>query len=422
MIVLFALLPLQWFGLGSTPLGTGRLHQVALVGFAAVVLSCYRLRAHAPVLRTAALFVVMSLYWLLAWAAVDLYNGRLPRGSVQELIYLAVFVALSTCFFRGASAEEPRLATALRWVAPVACASVVIGFSVAMLVNGVNPAAVLGRTIASADPELFQKEVFKTSFAGFGLDEEMVKGNLRHEIFGSLLLSMMISTWAMRFGPSVTTRAQHVAYRMAMITGVVLLTLSLSRSVLIAALVWPALALSRSVRRGGLTSGQVAGLAGTIVAAAGLAFSGVGLVIWNRFTTDTTGYDARAENYFAAFEALPDHWLTGGFETGGVSSHNFVVDSMLRGGIFTALPALAMLVIVVALFVRLVISLPQQPEWLVPVAAALALPLVRMGTSGGGLIPPIEWVALAFAMGIVTHVRTQVAGRETAPVLTEARR
>lgn len=407
MVLLFMVVPLQWFGLGATPLGSTRLHQVAIVGFAALVYLHYRVRVHAPVLRTAAPFVLMTVYMALAWAAVDLYNGKLPMGAVQELIYLAVFVALGSCFYRAASGSESGLLTSLRWVGPAACVSVVVGFSVAMLVNGVNPAAVLGRTIAAADPEIFQKEIFKSSFAGFGLDEEMVRGNLRHEIFGSVLLSLLISTWAMRFGASVT-RVQQVAYRAALVTGIALLALSLSRSVLIAASVWPLVALSRSARLGGLTRRQLTATALTLVAGAGLAVSGAAVVIWNRFTTDTTGYEARSENYGSAFAALPDHWLTGGFETGGVSSHNFVVDSVLRGGIFTALPALAMLLIVAAVFVRLVVGLPRLPDWWVPVAAALALPLVRMGTSGGGLIPPVEWIALAFVFGILAYRRGTV--------------
>ena len=405
-LALFALLPLQWFVVGSTPLGTTRLHQLAILGFGVIICFRYRARLYSPVLRTAAVFVIANVYLLSMWAVVDLFNGTKPYGALQALLYLGAFVAIATFISRAASGKEPGVASALKWAAPVACTSVVLGFSLAMLVNGVNPASVLSKTIASADPELFQKEVFKSSFAGFGLDAERVQGNLRHEIFGSLLVSMLVSTWAMNFCGEVTT-AQRRAYRIAMVTGTFLLALSLSRSILIAASVWPIIVFVRSLRLGQLSTRQIAIAFTAITAVGALILSGFGLVIWNRFTTDTTGYDSRAENYVGAVASLKDHWLTGGVQTSGVgdSSHNFIVDSWLRSGIFSAIPAAVVVVVLLVLWIALLSRLTVEPEWLVPVTVALALPLVRLGTSGGGLIPPIEWVALAFVFGVLCERR-----------------
>ena len=369
---------------------------------------------HAPVLRFAAWFVIANIYMLVTWAAVELYRGDKPLGAITQLIYLVAFVAVGTCFYRVASGRERHLAELLRWAAPVTCLALVLGFSVSMLINGVNPVAVLSRTVASANPEIFQKEVFRSSFEGFGLDPETVRGNLRHEVFGAVLLSMYVSTWAIRFG-LVATSAQRVAYQISMTSGVLLLALSLSRSILIAALLWPLLSLLRSVRTGQLTTRQVTMALSAAAGVGLLAISGFGLVIWNRFTSDTTGYDSRAENYVGAFAALRDHWLTGGFRTAGVgaSSHNFVVDSLLRAGIFSALPAAVIVAVLVLLWIRLVARLHQEPLWMVPLAAALALPLVRLVTSGGGLIPPIEWVTLGFVLGVLTFRRELATTRPT---------
>jgi len=400
LLPLLVLLPLQWFGLGSTPLGSARLHQVTLLAVAALILLRLRLKAYAPLCRTAAPLVLGVLYLELSWAALELYRGTLPTGAVQGLLYLGAFLAIGTCFYRAASGIEPGLVSLLRWSGPLACVSLLVAFSIAMLINGINPTNVLGRTVATADPEVFQKEIFRSSFAGFGLDPDMVRGNLRHEVFGALLLSLLVSTWAMKVGARVTA-AQQGAYRAAVATGVALLALSLSRSVLIAATLWPMLALLRSARRGGLTRRQLLTAAVAVSAGGTLVLTGIGLVIWNRFTTDTTGYEARAENYGTAFQALGDHWLTGGYETGGQSTHNFVLDSTLRGGILAGFAALVVLVFAAARWARLVLLLPRRAEWLVPVTAALGLPLVRMGTSGGGLIPPVEWVALAFVFGVL---------------------
>lgn len=401
-LVLFAILPLQWFALGSSPLGQVRLHMAAIFAFAGVVLTRYQIRTHAPVLRGARYFILAVVYLSTAWAIMDLYNGKLPTGGVQSLLYLGAFIGIAT-YFRLAAARKGAAVEALKWAAAIACASVLIGFTIAMFVNGVNGVAVFGKTIAAADPEILQKEVFKSSFAGFGIDEDQVQGNLRHEIFGSVLFSMMVSTWAMRFSQHTTT-IQRWAYSISMVVGSVLLALSLSRSIMIAAFAWPVLIFFRSVASGRVSPGQVAALVLGAVGTAGLYLSGFATVLWNRFTQDTTGYDARAGNYSGAFDVLPEHWLTGGFKTSGahVSTHNFVFDSWLRGGIFVAIPAAAVVLILVLLWVSLILRLPTSPTWLVPLTASLALPVVRLGTSGGGHIPPVEWVVLGFVFGVLT--------------------
>jgi len=424
LLGLFALLPLQWIGLGDTPLGEARLHQLAMFGVAAAVLLCYRLRFHAPVIRTAGWFLVGNVYLVSAWALFDVYNGTAPFGAVQEMLYVVAFVGLGSCFYLVARHGEGRTSEALRWAATVTCLSVLVGLSLAMSANGVNLFAVLGRAVATADPEIL-KAVFGSSFAGFGLDEELVQSQLRHEIFASVLFAMTVSAWAMRIGRA-PTRVQRVGYRLSMVTGAVLIALSLSRAVLVAAAIWPLLLLVAAFASGKVSPRHIAGMAAGAVGLVTLWVTGFGAVLWNRLTEDVQGYQARAENYFAALAVLPDYWLTGGLQIAGrgVSTHNFVLDSWLRGGIFTAIPAALILLLLLALWGRLILDLPGQPTWMVPVTAALALPLVRMLTAGGGLIPPVEWVVLAFVFGVLAAQRQPTAppsrsavpaDRETAP-------
>jgi len=424
MLGLFVALPLQWFALGSTPVGTPRLHQVAVLGMGLFILARYRAEVHTPLIRTTMGFLIANLYMFTVWAAVGVYNGITPFGPVEQFFYLAAFLALGTMFYRAASGIEADLIGVLRWAALATCVSVLAGFAVSMAINGVNPAAVLARTVGAADPNILQQEVFKSSFANLGLDEEAVAGNLRHEIFGSVLFAMYVSTWAMRVGAPVSF-SQRIGYQAAMIAGTVLLTLSLSRSVLIAALLWPAIVFWRSMLLGRLSIRQLGVALFGVVGVGLLLLSGFAQVLWNRFTVETTGYGSRAENYVAAFSELREHWLTGGVVTRGlhVSTHNFVMDNWLRGGIFTALAAAAVFALVALVWLRLLIRIHHQPEWMVPVVAALALPLVRMSTAGGGLIPPVEWVALAFVAGIlaVRQEQRQVTTEDHA-TLTLAKR
>ena len=139
-------------------------------------------------------------------------------------------------------------------------------------------------------------------------------------------------------------------------------------------------------------------------------FTGLGTVIFNRFATETTGYHARTDNYGNALEALPDVWVVRGYVTADASSHNFILDNLLRNGVFAAVPA-----VVTAVVVLLAIRLHREPAWLVAVTAALVLPLVQLGTAGGGQIPPVEWVALAFVAGLLA---SWLRSRSIVPVPT----
>ncbi|WP_324275688.1 hypothetical protein [Blastococcus brunescens] len=136
-----------------------------------------------------------------------------------------------------------------------------------------------------------------------------------------------------------------------------------------------------------------------------MAVSGLGAVIYNRFFIDTASYEGRAGHYGDAFDAVADHWLTGGYDTVGVSTHNLVFDTLLRNGIFAAVPALVVVCTVAATLWWLAARLDRLPSSMVPVAAALCLPLVRMLTIGGGQISPVGWLALGFVLGVLAARR-----------------
>jgi hypothetical protein len=357
---------------------------------------------------------VVNLYMIGAVAASQLYLDRPLVPVVRHLLYLVSALAIASYFYRALRVADTAVVGAARLSSVVLCVSLLIGLGLALAVNGINPVAVLGRTIAAGDPEIFQRELFKSAFTGFGRAEGEVAGNLRHEIFGALVLSMSISTWAMRVGTD-PTRWQKRLHRLSMVVGVVLLLLSMSRSVLLAVIVWPLLAASRSLRRGEMSGRQLAIVGVSVLALGGLTASGLGAVIYNRFFIDTASYQGRAGHYSDALEAVADHWVTGGYDTVGVSTHNLVFDTLLRNGIFAALPALVLVCIVAATFLWLVARLDRLPPSMVPVAAALALPLVRMVTIGGGQISPVGWLALGFVLGIL-------AGRRASPPLDVAPR
>ncbi len=400
-LVVFAALPLQWFVVAGSPVGQIRLHQAVLLLVAAIVVAARPLRSTQAVIAVALPFIALNVLMIVSWMAVSLYNGQIPRTAIQVLLYLGVFIALGTYMGRAATGEEPGALTLLRWSATAAVVCLVAAFAISMVGNGVNPIAVVQRSIAAADPELLQKELFRSSFAGYGYDAETVRGNIRHEVFGAVLAAMYVSAWAEGLAPGSGT-SRNIR-RAAMVVGTLLLLISMSRAVLLAAAIWPLLSLWRSARLGEVTRRQMSVAVGAALVLVVFVVSGVGRIIWVRFTQDTSSYQARGGLYDQAFANIKEGFWTGGIDTAGESSHNFVVDAWLRGGVLVAALAAAIMLVLLFSWVRSVVQLPFDPTWMLPVAAAFALPIDRMLTGGGGLIPPVGWVTLAFIAGAYVY-------------------
>jgi hypothetical protein len=403
-LVLFAALPLQWFVVGGTPLGQMRLHQAVLLILAAVIIAARPLSATRPVIAVALPFIALNILMITSWMAVSLYNGQIPRSAVQVLLYLGVFIAVGTYIGRAATGEEPGALTLLRWAATAAVVALIAAFALSMIGNGINPLSVVQRTIASADPEVLQKELFRSSFVGYGYDAETVRGNIRHEVFGAILAAMYVSVWAEGLVPG--SGARRNIRRAALVVGTLLLLISMSRAILLAAAIWPLLSLWRSVRLSEVTRRQVTLVVSAGLLLVGLVISGVGRVVWVRFTQDTSSYESRGGLYDQAFQNIGENFWTGGIGTEGESSHNFVVDAWLRGGVVVAVLAAAILLVLLWSWARSVVCMPFEPIWMLPVAAAFALPIDRMLTAGGGLIPPVGWVTLGFIAGAFVYQRS----------------
>lgn len=421
-LALLSALSLQWFVVASSPLAVGRLHQAALLAFAAVVLAFQRRSALGPVLRLAMPFVVATVCMLTVWTVVEVFQGDLPIKPIQQFLYLGAFLAVAMFFYRAASDQEASAVDLLRWAAAACCVTVTLAFVASMLKSGTNFLSVLQQTIAAPDPAIFNDFVYRDSFGVFGLDPETVMGNIRHEVFAAVLLAMYVSAWAVRYRP-LTTVPARAAYRASMIFGIVLLVFSLSRSIVLAALVWPLVVLIRAALVRRLTRTQIRVGFESLVLAALVVASGFGAVLWSRTATKTESYEGRVFGLRESIAEIRSHFLFGGAEEIGVTetSHNFVLDAWLRAGVFVALPALAIVVMLVGLWIFLLARVHREPEWMLPITVALALPLVRLVTSGGGLINPVEWVTLGFVAGVLAVRRENRAATSDSPALTATR-
>lgn len=402
LLVLFAALPLQWYVVPGPGVAGQRLHLVVLVLFAILVLVRFRGSAFVPVLSLTWSFVLANVALVMVWCATAFYNSESVRSPLEEGILIVVFLAVATAIYRGCTDPASGVVQYARWAAAAATVSLLLALASSLALNGVNPATAFGRMLATGDTRILGHAVFKSAFAGFGFDATTARANMRHEAFGAVLVAMFVSMTAVRLHP-LSSGWSRTAYRASMVLGTLLILMSLSRSVTIAAAAIPLLAVVRTLRSGRLSTRQIA-LAGAMAAgAAVLVVLGVSTILWDRFTQDTSSYQARDVLLHQAVTNIGEHALTGGVSTVGASSHNLVLDSWLRSGLFGAAFAAFILLLVVGVWLLLVIGLPREPGWMFPVTAALALPVIRMLTAGGGLIPPVEWVCLAVVAGFLRY-------------------
>lgn len=400
MLIALGLIPLQWFTVTPSPIGEMRMHQLAMFGLTACVIAVYGFARIGSATRRLQFFIIASLYMLMLTATIDLYNGVLPIQPVQSLLYLVSFVAISAFFYMAASDPRDHMVDALRWSSVVTVLILIAAFGASLLKNGINPLTVVQQTIVTADPGILTQQLFGKAFVGFGLDLETTQVQIRHEVFGGLLLSMYVASWAKARRPF--TEPRHiVVYRASMVAGTLMVLLSLSRAVTLAAMVWPILLLARAVLSGRISGAQLGAVIVSVLGLGAVAASGFLVVVWERFTEDTRGYVGRSENIAEAVDRIFQNFWTGGFVTETNSSHNFILDNWQRGGVFVAIPTIIVFLYIFGLWASLLLRIRTLPIELLPVAAALALPVFRMMTQGGGQISVNAWMTMAFVTGVV---------------------
>lgn len=406
MLLTLALLPLQWFALAGSPIGELRLHQLAMFGLTACIIAVYGFARIGESTRRLQYFLIANLYMAILAITMDLYNGVPPVQSIQHLLYLFSFFAIAGFFWIVANDTSGYFVRALRWASVTTVSMLLVAFAASLLKNGINPLQVIQQTIVTGDPSLLTQQLFGRAFVGFGLDLDSTQVQIRHEVFGALLLSMYIASWAKIRCPFTEPR-QLVLYRISMFLGGLLVLFSLSRAVTLAGIVWPSILFARAVTSGRVSGKQLLAVFASIATLGIVAATGFLGVVWARFTEDTRGYVGRSENIADSIGRIFDNFWTGGYVTETNSSHNFVLDNWQRSGVLVALPALLIFLYIFWTWASLILQIPTMTLELLPVSAALTLPLFRMMTQGGGQISPNGWITMAFVTGVLHATQYQ---------------
>lgn len=405
VIAAFAAIPLQWFLLAESPAGDIRVHQLAAVLLTVAVVAKYGLPWVERGVRGAQLFILLNIYMIVLWVALNIFNGLALSQPIKQTTFLAAYVAVTAFFFFAVRDDNIQMIDTLRFTAVASVTVLIAAFGYSMLSNGVNPLDVLQRAIETGDPDILQKELFRTSFAGFGYDptQEAI-GNLRHEVFGGLLFTMYVASWANARRP-LPIGGKRNLFRASMVAGSLLLLISLSRSVLVAAAIWPLLSLFRALATGRVSARQQLAVVVGVIAVAVFAVTGFLSLMWTRFTEETESYNVRESLIGLAFDRIRENFWFGGIETTGTSSHNFILDMWQRGGVFVGLPAVFIFLFISLLWLQQLLLVRTVSDDRFILVAALALPCVRLVTQGGGSLQIVEWVTLAFVMGILAATR-----------------
>lgn len=404
-VLMLALLPLRWFKAVSTPAGVFYVHEVGFLLLTVWALMVVDWRAFLRARDCTLAFTAPMAAGFLVWAAACIYAGVTLSSTVKEVAFLIGFVVVTGLLVGFAESADPRPMRILRWAGVVTTVVLLLALGVALAINSINPLQVIGSAISSGDPSLIEAHLYRPAFAGFGYSDANTVSQLRHEVFAGLLVSLLVASWAQHREP-FQRGAARVAYRLSVLGACLLILVSLSRSVQLAAICWPLIAGLRLALRGRITRRAVTSMVIVAVAVVLLAVTGVLGVVLRRITSDSSSYNARGAKLGDALDTIGQHPWVGGQYDDSISSHNFVLDAWLRGGVVMAVLMLAALLAVVGRLLRDLALLAAAPTEMVAGTAALMLPLVRMFTIGAGLLTPPEWVALAFAFAAaIVHER-----------------
>lgn len=399
VLVMLAFLPLLWFEVLPTPAGRFFLDEIALFGGVAASLTALRFRRLAAALAGAWWLILSLALGFAVWAAASFYHGVGLASTAKQVLYLASFVVLLAVFQVATTDSRQTIVKVLRWSGVVSLLTLLGAFAVSSVVNAVQPLPLIWTAITTGNPDVMERDLFRPLFAGFGYSQSETVSQFRHEVFAGLLVALLVAAWARIRAPFESSAARFL-YAASVAVGLTCIVLSLSRSVMLAAITWPVVEGVRVVVRGAITGRQAAMAVGALGGVAALMVMGSVALVLTRVASDSASYDARTDLGQLALQDIRLHPWSGGRYIDQISAHNYVVDAWLRGGVVMALLMAVALCVVFACAVRTVRLGILGNADLVPVSAAFALVLVRMLTIGGGLLQPAEWVALAFALAV----------------------
>jgi hypothetical protein len=385
-------LPLQWQSLGHGPLGTVRwFHIGAIVMVLIARPSRNELRAVLDNLRplpaASALVTICAVVAALGWHG----NWIAP---LQVFVYIIFGIFGGACVLKAFAHRSGLRLLALS--GPLTLLTFVAMFSQSIQRAGVNAVRTFQQALLQGDTHALEFGLYR---AAFRTTDPSARDNLRHEVVAALLVATYLSIAACAYlGQFKTINTVSALIVFALVS------VSLSRSVMIAMVIPMIFAAVKVLSRGRL---PVWGFLGLVI---GLGVSPylvikLGPLLAARFQ-DTGSYNGRVSNLVSISGNEVLHRMIFGGKTLDDSTHMWIIDSFLNGSWLAGLGA----AVAVLVMVKLAAEATRRyfrvgGLFYYALMAGVILTIMRAFTTGGGNIYEGEWFALGLAAACLYIVR-----------------
>jgi hypothetical protein len=400
VLVFLVTLPLQWQLVASTPLGQVRIFDLGAV--AMLLLARPSGAAFREVVRASwpfAPFLIALTFVMSAFGFAWHFGAVNP---IQNLIYAGIGLAGAAALLT--AIRDPQARRILAWAAPITTLVFLLMFSRAMHAAGVNPVSSF-KDALEGKPQVFLHNVYRVVFrVSNGNTEESWA---RHEMYAALVLSGFVSVAAGR-----VSRGATAARAAGILVIVGLLSISMSRAVMLAAILGLIALLLRALLKGRVPVPVFFGL-GLVILALPFVWGLLVKLVYNRFADQTASYNLRVSAFNLSSANVLGRFLLGGPSLGR-STHTMIGDATLEGSIVAGILAVGVVFVIARLtahsWLRFLRS--NNPlDW--AALAAGIMVIVRSFTSGGGELHQVQWMAfgLLVAVSIVRAAEHSAAER-----------
>ena len=410
-----ASLILEWVALSGLAGGFVKPFHVTALVFMALCAAQWRYLALPTIHRYVTIYgaYILLLGLALSTGLVHAHPYRGAAELMRQLFYAGTSVIVAGAFHRLAARPRARV---LAWSGLVGVTVLIGGLALALYGSGVDAPKVLLEAIQKRDPDIVSFHLLRSAFRSQS-DFADVGANLRHKVFGGLLLCVFVGL-AYLPGVQARRRGARGALVGASIIGMAVVVLSLSRSVtlcLVGTLIlFPLRAFVRF--RSAPRNMAVLGVAAAMVVL--VAVSPVGGLLSERFSS-TGSYSGRIEASSQVDEFQAAILFGADKDNVSKSPHNLILDAWLAGGLLASICALVLFASLVRLWLKEAWRyLRGAPGWVLPVSQLWLLgvgiiPIVRAVTSGNQA-HMIEWTAIGVFVGTVSANKRELAAQTAA--------
>jgi O-antigen ligase len=403
-VAFVAVLTLEWISLTGAGGGQIKYFHVAAIGFIVTFSLRYRPRQTiAPYLVANRTFYVPYVVYLCAVGAGGFVHTP-PEFTHSDLIrqlfysgtgiFVGAFIAVS---------YNRRVRQYFLYTGIAAVSVLLVMMTFALGQHGTNPVSVFIQAMKTQNPDILTNDLLKGTFRS--QDLAAAGANLRHKVFAAVLIGVYVSLMYMPKDLRVRRRGTWRVVIFFAVLGVLLVFVSLSRSIMICVIVAVGLVALRVFLRAKATPRTALAYSAVVAGALLVLVSPMGGLLQQRFFDQTSSYTARS-SAVSNFMGIAGKAAVSGLSATQITftPHNIILDAWLSGGVIAALAAAGFVGWLALLWVREVHRyLFSAGGWYLSANQFFVMaigfePLVRAFTAGDGF-HMTEWTCVGIFLG-----------------------